>query len=192
MAEDTITPTIQEADLDAFVEEFTHHPSHVSLAIGLMYWCGLRVGETTKLAWSDLIRDNLPLNAIALTADMCKNSHARTVPIPGKLSEHLVDVWEGHARPRDISISHYATAAYHNSVAITPRTIQRRVNEIGDNLGYPKLTPHVLRHTFATRLLSVSNLITVQQALGHRRVTTTQRYAHPTSDQMRAAMEKLG
>lgn len=191
MSTDALTPTISEDDLDAFVAHFCQITDHISLAIGLMFWCGLRVGETCKLAWSDLVRDNLPLNAIALTADMCKNRHARTVPIPGKLSEHLVDVWEAHARPHDITISHYATARTGNCDATSTRTIQRHVKGIGNALGYPKLTPHVLRHTFATRLLAVSNLITVQQALGHRRVTTTQRYAHPTSEEMRAAMEKL-
>lgn len=191
MAYDTITPTIQEADLDHFVAAFTDQPDHVDLAIGLMFWCGLRVGETCQLAWSDLIRDNLPLNAIALTAEMCKNHHARTVPIPSKLSEHLMQVWEGHARTHNVTLYHYATARTNGDNAVTTRTIQRRVNLYGHRLSYPKLTPHVLRHTFATRLLEVSNLITVQQALGHRRVTTTQRYAHPTSDQMRTAMEKL-
>lgn len=191
MPEDAITATIQEADLDDFVARFTLQPDHTSLAIGLMFWCGLRVGETIKLAWSDLVRDNLPLNAIALTADMCKNRHARTVPIPGKLCEHIVDVWEGHARPNEISISHYATARTKNRLNCSVRTLQRRVADLGSKLGYPALTPHVLRHTFATRLLAVSNLITVQQALGHRRVTTTQRYAHPTSDDMRTAMERM-
>lgn len=191
MAQDTITPTIQEADLDHFVAHFTQVNDHISLAIGLMFWCGLRVSETTKLSWSDLVRDNLPLNAIALSGEMCKNHHARTVPIPGKLCEHLINVWESHARPHNISISHYATARSKNCRATSTRTIQRHVRDIGQALGYPKLTPHVLRHTFATRLLAVSNLITVQQALGHRRVTTTQRYAHPTSEEMRTAMEKM-
>lgn len=185
------TTTISDSDLADFVCLFTDHPDHVDLAIGLMFWCGLRVGETTKLAWSDLMRDNLPLNAIELTGPMCKNNHGRTIPIPGSLCSHLVDVWEGHARPHDIPPSGYATAKSRRCVATTTRTIQRRVNNYGLSLRYRHLTPHVLRHTFATRLLRVSNLVTVQQALGHRRVTTTQRYTHPTSDEMRTAIEDI-
>ena len=191
MSPQAATTIISDDHLTAFVDIFTENPDCVDLAIGLMFWCGLRVGETTKLAWSDLMRDHLPLNAIELTGPMCKNNHGRTIPIPGALCSHLVDVWEGHARPADIPPSGYATARTRNCDAITTRTIQRRVHHYGITLRYRHLTPHVLRHTFATRLLRVSNLVTVQQALGHRRITTTQRYTHPTSDEMRTAIEDI-
>jgi integrase len=52
------------------------------------------------------------------------------------------------------------------------------------------VTPHSLRHTFATRLLKVSSTRLVQLALGHKSITTTELYTHPTVDEIELAMAK--
>lgn len=188
---ETTTPTLSATDLDAFCEQMGQLPHWQRVAVALMYHCGLRVGETTKLAWSDLMYQHLPLNQVQLTGPMCKNGHGRTVPINGRLATLLVDCWEDHARPSDIPPSGYATAKSRNVGPTSTRQLERVVHDIGLDLGYPKLTPHVLRHTFATRLLSASNVVTVQQALGHQRLSTTQRYLHPSADEMRNAVEEM-
>jgi integrase/recombinase XerC len=55
-----------------------------------------------------------------------------------------------------------------------------------------KLTPHSLRHTFATHLYSATNdLLVVQRALGHRDVSTTQIYTHLVDGQLEEALERL-
>jgi site-specific recombinase XerD len=53
-----------------------------------------------------------------------------------------------------------------------------------------QLTPHTLRHTFATRLLRVSTTRLVQLALGHKSITTTELYTHPTCEDIELAMLK--
>jgi integrase/recombinase XerD len=54
------------------------------------------------------------------------------------------------------------------------------------------LSPHILRHTFATMAIRRGvDLKTLQVLLGHENIATTQRYLHPTVDDLGAAVDKL-
>lgn len=70
---------------------------------------------------------------------------------------------------------------------LTPRSIQRLVNKYARSAGITKkITPHVLRHSFATDLLaSGADIRSVQSMLGHASITTTQIYTHVTNQQLR-------
>lgn len=78
-----------------------------------------------------------------------------------------------------------------NSERLTTRTVQRRVKEIGRQAGINDLTPHMLRHTFAKRLLDVSQLTVVQNLMGHARISTTARYVMPGWEDMEAAVAAM-
>jgi len=71
---------------------------------------------------------------------------------------------------------------------ITPRAIQRLVSFYSRKAGIPKnVTPHQLRHAFATDLLiGGADLRSVQALLGHSSITTTQIYTHLTNKELRA------
>ena len=70
---------------------------------------------------------------------------------------------------------------------ITPRSIERLVHQYSIAAGIPKkITPHTLRHSFATDLLmNGADLRSVQALLGHASITTTQIYTHITNQQLR-------
>lgn len=70
---------------------------------------------------------------------------------------------------------------------LTPRSIERIVNFYAIKAGVSrKVTPHTLRHCFATDLLSAgADLRSVQSLLGHSNITTTQIYTHITDKQLR-------
>jgi len=74
---------------------------------------------------------------------------------------------------------------------LTTRQVQRVVAEIGRQAGI-ELTPHMLRHTFAKRLVDNGSPLTVaQKLLGHSRLDTTSRYVKPGWDDLARAVESL-
>ena len=74
---------------------------------------------------------------------------------------------------------------------LSPRDFQRLLHDLSVQALGRKIHPHMLRHTFATRLLRVSNLRIVQQILGHKNLQSTQIYTHPSSDDLADAVNKL-
>jgi len=72
------------------------------------------------------------------------------------------------------------------------RGIQMRLQALGNAAGVA-VTPHVLRHTFATRLLreAEADLVTVAALLGHESITTTALYTQPGEEDKAAAVERL-
>lgn len=73
------------------------------------------------------------------------------------------------------------------NLRLTPRSVQRIIQKYAKRAGITKnVTPHVLRHTFATDLLfNGADLRSVQEMLGHSSVSTTQIYTHVTNSQLK-------
>jgi len=78
-------------------------------------------------------------------------------------------------------------------VRLTARSVQRLVEKYVKKARLPiKITPHGLRHSFATDLLSNgADLRAIQEMLGHKNVSTTQIYTHVTNPQLKAIHEKF-
>ena len=78
------------------------------------------------------------------------------------------------------------------SLRLTPRSVQRMVKKYARMAGISiEVTPHVLRHSFATDLLSAgADLRSVQELLGHSDVSTTQIYTHVTDKKLRETHKK--
>lgn len=78
------------------------------------------------------------------------------------------------------------------SLRLSVRSIQRMVEKYRKMAGLPiKVSPHVLRHSFATTLLSSgADLRSVQEMLGHKNVATTQIYTHVTNPQLKKIHQK--
>ena len=75
---------------------------------------------------------------------------------------------------------------------ISSRQVGFRLTHWLEKAGVKKVSPHALRHTFATMLYDkTSELLLVKRALGHRHISTTEIYTHVTDDQLLEALETI-
>jgi site-specific recombinase XerD len=84
-----------------------------------------------------------------------------------------------------------AASGREEAVGLTPRSVQRIVKQCAKVAGITKaITPHTMRHTFATDLLrNGADIRSVQTMLGHSSITTTQIYTHITDERLREVFE---
>jgi integrase/recombinase XerD len=163
-----------------------------ALAFEILSHCGLRISELLSLRWSDLWFNDAPAAIVTVQAHNAKYGVARTLPLPPRVREcirlHHLCLAGGEGRPPHPSWHVFPGS---RSTPHTSRWLQRICERAAIATGLPRLTPHMLRHTFATRLLSESNLRIVQIALGHASMRTTEIYTHPSSTELADAMSRI-
>lgn len=143
------------------------------LVIELLYGGGLRVSELINLK-----TNNIDLNANYLKCSG-KGSKERLVPLGGKAKKSLIEYF-GH---RDFLIKKYNLDTKKLLIADSGRFLTRQdvynfIHEQGKKIN-KNISPHTLRHSFATHLLeNGADLRIVQELLGHADVSTTQLYTH--------------
>ena len=158
----------------------------------LMLDAGLRVGEVTKLTWSDLWQPGGPVHALYVRPEITKTHSARYVPLTSRIKEAvrlIVDCW---CTSCGGIIELEANAQLNNCLHITTRQVERIIQKAAIRSISRSITPHALRHTFASRLMRTSSMRVVQELLGHKRITSTQIYTHPNSTDLTTAINSLG
>ena len=141
----------------------------------LMYATGLRVSEVSKLTLHDLNAEAGFLRTIG------KGSKERIVPV-GKQAVEWVERYTTEARPRleNGGASQSEVFLSLRGQALSTKTIWHLVKKYARAAGITKpLSPHTLRHSFATHLLNNGgDLRVIQEMLGHADISTTQVYTH--------------
>ncbi len=134
----------------------------------LLYGCGLRVSELTSL---DLDHLNLEAGWVRVAG---KGRKERQVPIPGK----AVAALRRYLELREAGPEQKALFLNHRAKRLTDRGVRAMVKLYAVMLvGDAAVHPHSFRHAYATHLLSDgADLRTIQELLGHARLSTTQKY----------------
>lgn len=138
----------------------------------LMYGAGLRLAELVGIDVRDIQLRQGELRVIG------KGDKERKVPFSGKAKEwlgHWLQVRNQLANPEEKGL--FVSKL---GVRISHRNVQKRMAEWGMKQGVNShISPHKLRHSFATHMLESSgNLRAVQELLGHENISTTQIYTH--------------
>jgi integrase/recombinase XerC len=151
----------------------------------LLYGSGLRVGEVAGLTV-----DRVDLGRARVLV-MGKGSKEREVPMSDFAVEAL-RAWIATGRPRLAAVGSRALFVNRRRRPLDPRDARRIVERYGGRL-LPgrRVTPHTLRHSFATHLLEGgADIRAVQELLGHASVATTQRYTHVSRSRLFEAYER--
>lgn len=166
-------PLTEDGARDVLKATATHAPkpwiaARDTAVVTLLYGCGLRISEALSLNGSDA---PLP-DALRITG---KGGKERLIPViaPARAAvERYVTACPFDIRPQD------ALFRGANGKPLGPRPIQRLMQTLRAQLGLPPTaTPHALRHSFATHLLSAGgDLRAIQDLLGHAALSTTQSY----------------
>jgi integrase/recombinase XerD len=151
----------------------------------ILYATGLRVSELAGLTPSNI---NFDLGFVTVFG---KGGKERAVPLGMKAIEWTRKLLASRAR----SGSPKRTQALFVSDSGGPLTRQalwRIIVSLGERAGIGHITPHLLRHSFATHLLeNGADLRSVQMMLGHSDISTTQIYTHITNERLREIYKKL-
>lgn len=157
----------------------------------LMLDAGLRVGEVVRLRCTDLWLLESPVNAIAVNVGIAEKGCARTVPCTPRLQAAIVELrarfWLYYHIPSDA----FAFAGAKHSEPISARQIERIIAKAAMASINRTIWPHVLRHTFASRLMRTSPASVVQKLLGHSQLASTQVYMHANGDDAVEAIKSL-
>jgi integrase/recombinase XerD len=146
----------------------------------LLYACGLRVSELVELDMSQL---NLSAGVVKVFG---KGSKERLVPI-GEIAQDWLQKYIKQARPQLLKVTASGVLFPSNrGQHMTRQTFWHRIKQHGLTAGIQKpLSPHVLRHAFATHLLNHgADLRVIQMLLGHSDLSTTQIYTHVATQRL--------
>jgi integrase/recombinase XerD len=147
----------------------------------LMYACGLRASEAIGLELADLDLEDSVLRARG------KGSKERVVPI-GQAALRVLRVYLERGRPALVKgLPEAHLFVNFRGRALTRQGLYKIVRRHAVTAGLAdRMSPHTLRHTFATHLLAGGcDLRSVQEMLGHADVSTTQLYTHLSSERLK-------
>lgn len=157
----------------------------------LMLDAGLRCCEVSGLKIPDLIFNNKPVELLLLRRQIAKIHCPREIPVSDRLSEAISRMHSCHWKFRDPNDHDVAFTPTHKNTPIGRRLLHRIIWNASAQFLHHPIHPHTLRHTFATRLMKLTDIRTVQELMGHAKLNSTQIYTHPNLKDKTQAINKF-
>lgn len=192
--------TLTESECSNLLEELQPHSKpgyeqNIRCRNHVMSLCmldaGLRVGEMVQLRQQDLYFGDHPCSTLIIRAEISKRHHERLIPTTNRLFmaiDKLHHIDPGWNRS---TLNPYAFRLNNLLTHISVRRVQQIISLASQRSIGRKIHPHILRHTFATRLMSKTSMRVVQQLLGHANISSTQIYTHPNHSDLEKAIDEL-
>lgn len=151
-----------------------------SVILELLYSTGIRVSELVNIKLKDI---NLSTRKIRILG---KGNKERIV-LYGEYLKNLLDIYLNDGREKLVKNNQEYLVLNKNGSGLTTRGVRVIIDNIlkKGEIDF-HISPHVLRHTFATHMLdSGADLKSVQELLGHENLSTTQIYTHVSNERLR-------
>ncbi len=150
----------------------------------LMYSSGLRVSEAVNLSLSEVDLDSGILTTTG------KGSKTRRVPIGSSAVEWLKSYLALRKKHQNIEVPTLFVSSHGRP--LNRQIIHSLVKDYAQKCGLENVSPHTLRHSFATHLVqNRADIRSVQQMLGHADISTTQVYTHITDSHLKKSYERF-
>ncbi|MFM1933287.1 MAG: hypothetical protein RL360_167 [Bacteroidota bacterium] len=175
---------VRESEMENLVENriiaTNFREARDELILFLLYGTGIRLAELNSLQNSQV---NLAAKTIRVIG---KRNKERMIPIPA----FLVELIETYRQFCPFENAHLLLTD--KGEPLYPMFVQRLVKKnLGEYSQLEKLTPHVLRHTYATHLLNRgADLNAIKELLGHANLAATQVYTHNSMEKMKAIYQQ--
>ncbi|MQY80234.1 MAG: tyrosine-type recombinase/integrase [Bacteroidetes bacterium] len=184
--------TINESEINKLLSAAFKQSIRDFTMISLALSAGLRCSEVVGLHIEDVAPYSDVSTVLTVPQRIGKNGKKREIPINIETRDIIfkfLDIIKRHYGPLNsddfLFVSRYTRRPLDN------RDFQRIVKDLSIDSIDRAITPHVLRHTFATRLLKHTNLRVIQELLGHVSIQTTQIYTHVSTEDSRLAIDQL-
>lgn len=182
---------VEYFELEKHLRRSSLHCDRNLLICLLLLDAGLRVGELVQLKVSDVWFELRPVYTLELQPETTKTKVSRMIPLSERTRQAITEY--SKSRPHFFSTEPGKPIfgrGYPND-HISPRQVERIIRKAGQGaLGIP-VHPHMLRHTFATRLMQKTNIRVVQALLGHKSLQSTQIYTHPNDQDLKKAIDSM-
>ena len=149
-----------------------------------IYSCGLRISELCGMRVEDIDFNEQIVRVRG------KGKKERLVPVGSPALAAIQNYWSALLEP-PLGVQPVFRADTHKAAPLSPLQLSRRLKNYLIVAGLdPSLTPHKLRHSYATHLLDAgADLRSVQELLGHAHLITTQVYTHVTTERLKKAYD---
>jgi site-specific recombinase XerD len=184
--------TINETEIQKLLSAAQQNCTRDFVMIFLALSTGLRVSELVGLFIEDVRPFGEVSRIITVPTRIGKNCKKRDIPINHDtrtiLTKFIIlkdSLRESYGSDSFLFVSKVSKKP------LSSRDFQRIVHDLSVKSIGRAITPHTLRHTYATRLLKHTNLRVIQELLGHARVQTTQIYTHPDTNDFISAVDNF-
>ena len=168
------------------IEHIIEIRQRYQILFGLLLNSGIRISEALKLKYSDIRQVNHLVKSITVIG---KGDKQRQIPLPENFGSQFYTWLES----RGGEYHHFLFEKESGKKPPTAHAVRAYLHKILGKAGInKKVTPHKMRHTYATKLLSGgAQLVDIQALLGHVNLATTQIYSHVTEERLASVVAGL-
>lgn len=184
--------TINETEINKLLSAALKQSIRDYTMISLALAAGLRCSEVVGLYIEDFSPFGDISTVLTVPQRIAKNGKKREIPISAETRQILLNFLARKSkRSEPTHPDSFLFVSTFSHKPLNNRDFQRIVKDLSIVSLDRSITPHTLRHTFATRLLKHTNLRVIQELLGHSSIQTTQIYTHVNLEDSRLAVDKL-